>query len=602
VSVANQQGLMNRVHAVRLAMGELHRWLTGKPLQPIPDELVTSLRTQTSELTLRLDKLEAEPSMLTVVLLGGTGVGKSTILNALAGSRIASSGIQRPTTQYSTVYHHESIHVEALPEPFRQCRSVAHQREELRYKILIDTPDMDGSVVEHHDRLKQILPVADAVLYVGSAEKYHDRAVWDVMKEHAQSRAFAFLLNKWDRCLASLDESTGRPPDQDLRRSLEEAGFASPFLFRLCARQWEAKQSGAGAGVPLVEDDFLTLQNWLTEELDSRTIQDIKAKGISSELDKAVGLIEKVIPPDWSKKSELLAGPWSETIRESVADHTDLLLEAADNQSADLERHFGRLGRLKVGGLFGIYLHLADRLMHLRGSLLTLPGTQAETEMSRIASKCVEAIPTNIQSDHREAMIDRLLSLASRQEWAVDPLREELDVSTRRSGGTNDAVLADIMTRELRTLERDYVDPRGSKRAIHTLVRQLCQWLPIAVLVVIGLSMIYAFVSSFRVWGVGEFFSALLLFAMTIAGLHFLMIWVFPVHWGSLREKLRLRLSDGLFAHVSPGYLQSLDRYTKRATEERNLLLSVQKVLVGVRDQLRVAMERDVSRLFARKK
>lgn len=601
MSVAREQGLMNRVHAVRLAMSELRRWLSGQPLQPLADSLLDSLRTQSNELELRLDKLEAEPSMLTVVLLGGTGVGKSTILNSLGGSRIAMSGIQRPTTQYSTVYHHESIKVESLPEPFRQCRSVAHQREELRYKVLIDTPDMDGSVLEHHDRLKQILPVADVVLYVGSAEKYHDRAVWDLMKQHASTRAFAFLLNKWDRCLASLDESTGRRPDEDLRLSLEGAGFASPFLFRLCARQWEAKQAGGGAGIALIEDDFEALQTWLTEELDSRTIQDIKARGISSELDRTIGLLEEAIPPDWSKKSELLRGPWSEAIRESVSDHAELLIEAADKQSSELERHFGRLGRLKVGGLFGVYLHLADRFMHLRGSLLTMPGNQAETEMSRIAGKCIDAIPNNVRSDHREAMIDRLLSLASRQEWSVEPLREELDASTQKSGGTNETVLAEIMTRELRTLERDYVDPRGSKRAIHMLVRQLCQWVPILMLGAIGVYLVYSLLS-FRFWGVGEFFSAVLLFGLTIAALHWLVVWVFPVHWGSLREKLRQRLIDGLYAHASPGYLQSLDRYTRRALDERGLLQSVQKVLVGVRDQLRIALERDVSRLFARKR
>jgi hypothetical protein len=162
-------------------------------------------------------------------------------------------------------------------------------------------------------------------------------------------------------------------------------------------------------------------------------------------------------------------------------------------------------------------------------------------------------------------------------------------------------VLADVMTRELKTLERDYVDPRGSKRAIHVMVRQLCQWVPIGVLVGIGISLLYSLVT-FRWWGVGEFFSAVLLFSLTIAGLHFLMIWVFPVHWGSLREKLRQRLTDGLYLQMSPGYLEAIQRYTHRAMKERELLLGVEKVLLAVRDQLRLALERDVSRLFARPK
>ncbi len=161
------------------------------------------------------------------------------------------------------------------------------------------------------------------------------------------------------------------------------------------------------------------------------------------------------------------------------------------------------------------------------------------------------------------------------------------------AGGRDDARTTDV--------ENDYIDPRGSKRAIHVLVRQLCQWVPIAVLVGIGISLLYSLVT-FRFWGVGEFFSALLLFSLTIAALHFLMIWVFPVHWGSLREKLRQRLTDGLFMQVSPSYMQALEAYTARALKEREVLMGIEKVLVGVRDQLRMALERDVSRLFARKK
>ena len=95
----------------------------------------------------------------------------------LAAARIAPSGVKRPTTQYSTVYHHAEVDISALPEPFRLCRDASHEHPELRQKILIDTPDVDGSVVEHHERLKEILPVADAILYIGSAEKYHDRGM-----------------------------------------------------------------------------------------------------------------------------------------------------------------------------------------------------------------------------------------------------------------------------------------------------------------------------------------------------------------------------------------------------------------------------------------
>ena len=46
----------------------------------------------------------------------------------------------------------------------------------------------------------RLLPIADIVLYVGSQEKYHDEIGWELFLEQRKRRAFAFVLNKWDRC------------------------------------------------------------------------------------------------------------------------------------------------------------------------------------------------------------------------------------------------------------------------------------------------------------------------------------------------------------------------------------------------------------------
>ena len=48
--------------------------------------------------------------------MGGTGVGKSSLLNRLAGKAVAKTGIERPTSREVTLFHHRSVALQHLPE------------------------------------------------------------------------------------------------------------------------------------------------------------------------------------------------------------------------------------------------------------------------------------------------------------------------------------------------------------------------------------------------------------------------------------------------------------------------------------------------------
>lgn len=52
---------------------------------------------------------------LIVAFMGGTGVGKSALLNRLAGKPIAKSGVARPTSKEITIFHHQNITLPQLP-------------------------------------------------------------------------------------------------------------------------------------------------------------------------------------------------------------------------------------------------------------------------------------------------------------------------------------------------------------------------------------------------------------------------------------------------------------------------------------------------------
>src|SRR5512137_2909472 len=46
---------------------------------------------------------------LVAAFFGGTGVGKSSLLNRLAGQPVARTGVERPTSREVSVYLHDSI-------------------------------------------------------------------------------------------------------------------------------------------------------------------------------------------------------------------------------------------------------------------------------------------------------------------------------------------------------------------------------------------------------------------------------------------------------------------------------------------------------------
>jgi len=70
------------------------------------------------------EDLFAEQRPLIVAFFGGTGVGKSTLLNRLAGDTVARVGIERPTSREITVYLHRALPTERLRQhlPVEQLR------------------------------------------------------------------------------------------------------------------------------------------------------------------------------------------------------------------------------------------------------------------------------------------------------------------------------------------------------------------------------------------------------------------------------------------------------------------------------------------------
>lgn len=201
---------------------------------------------------------------LVVGFFGGTGVGKSTLLNRLAGEPIARTGVERPTSREVTVYAHESVKIERLPEdmPLDKVK-IAHHRNANRRGILwVDMPDIDS--VEHANRELVLawLPHIDVLIYVVSPERYRDDRGWHLLLEHSRDHAWLFVMNQWDQ---------GHEAQlQDFTAQLQQAGFQNPILLRADSREELSERK---------PDDFGKLEEILTALANSHAASQLQARG-----------------------------------------------------------------------------------------------------------------------------------------------------------------------------------------------------------------------------------------------------------------------------------------------------------------------------------
>ncbi len=182
----------------------------------------------------RAQWLGGPEASLTIAIAGGTGVGKSTLINALAGGTIASASPIRPTTMQIRVYHHQDLPQGNIPFEIGETASfVPHTRTELRRKVVVDTPDLDSLVHENRWATQALLKAAHLVIYVFSPDKYADERVWSVIRQEKPGTTTVAVLNQVDQA-RSLEEVNS--VTQDIRQKFEMLGVPDVRVFRTMAK------------------------------------------------------------------------------------------------------------------------------------------------------------------------------------------------------------------------------------------------------------------------------------------------------------------------------------------------------------------------------
>ena len=519
------------------------------------------------DLTRKADALQQDKPLLIVVLMGGTGVGKSTLLNALAGGAIAKASFTRPTTTDPVVYYHESIQNSRLDPALRLSKLVAHSRPTLEQIILVDTPDIDSNDLANRDKLMEIIPVADIVLYVGSQEKYHDQLGWDLFLHQRRRRAFAFVLNKWDRC--QQPASVGTRPDEDLLRDLKEQGFQNPLLFPTCAQYWvDHPEQINGSDPPPVEGErFRDLVRWLESGLTRLEVEAIKARGVTQMLGHLQQSLKAVRPPDLTKEAERTQNAWRRPLADEARANSALLLNTLEPYRKEVEHYFALEREHLFRGLMAWWLHLFNRMKYVgstfRDRIPFVPhfGTHVDTpaswDLSAFALSCSKAAAEQHFDARNRALANRLLVEADGQEFPVNLLSEpteelaNLDWSTRH---------AQAMIEVMGQIETVWTRPKGIKRVVQATLIFLASWLPELAL---GAMLIHVIGWISQMWETpmkGSLLfitlSPLIVSFGVVLFFHLIIALVLPLRWQAIRAELEKHLETRLIADLEKVYCQ----------------------------------------------
>jgi len=222
----------------------------------------------------------AEARPLIVAFLGGTGVGKSTLLNRLAAKDIARTGVVRPTSKEVTLFHHESVQLNQLPRhlPIEKIRTASHLEENNKPIIWIDMPDFDSTEAANQQLVLEWLPHIDVLIYVVSPERYRDNKAWQLLLAEGGKHAWIFVLNQSDR---------GQPEQlEDFIQQLDKAGFANPIVYQTCCVTTQSDGQ---------KDEFLQLQLMIQNMATENTIAQLEQRSTQVRKQELNALLTKAL-------------------------------------------------------------------------------------------------------------------------------------------------------------------------------------------------------------------------------------------------------------------------------------------------------------------
>jgi energy-coupling factor transporter ATP-binding protein EcfA2 len=199
-----------------------------------------------------------------LALAGGTGAGKSSLLNALAGEEVSPAGATRPVTDEPVAWVPADAAAELRPLLgwVGVERVVSHDDARFGELCLLDLPDYDSVEPRHRATVDQLLPKVDAVCWVLDPEKYGDRVLHeDYLRPlaHHADRA-VFVVNRRD-VIGGPEQVAALTAD--LRRRLAADGIDGRPVFVVAADPPDGDQD---------HGELEQLRAWLSERMQAKAV------------------------------------------------------------------------------------------------------------------------------------------------------------------------------------------------------------------------------------------------------------------------------------------------------------------------------------------
>lgn len=177
------------------------------------------------------ERMRMSASHTVVALAGGTGSGKSSLFNAMAGANFSPAGVTRPTTKHShaCVWGMEGaaalLDWLGVQRRHRYARASALDEGEasLTGMLLLDLPDHDSVVTGSAALVDRLVKMADMLVWVLDPLKYADASVHRryLIPLAGHAAVTTVVLNQVD----TLSPEQAADCESDLRRLLDAEGL-----------------------------------------------------------------------------------------------------------------------------------------------------------------------------------------------------------------------------------------------------------------------------------------------------------------------------------------------------------------------------------------